>query len=148
MFGLSHTIFVLWEFIFHMSWELYGYLLHLKHFKKPITSKCLGFPILSLYYGFSHVLENVCISVSPETFKKPIISECLEFPVLSLFYGNSFSPCFGNWMDFCSTWNIKKPITLECLGFLIISLYYENSFFPMYQELYGFLLHLKSLRNL
>ena len=61
------------------------------------------FPYFSCIIGihFSHVLEIVWISVSPEIFQKPINLKCLSFPILFPYYGNPLFSGFGNCTDFC-----------------------------------------------
>ena len=61
---------------------------------------------------FSHVLEIVWISASPEIFEKPVTLECLYFPILFSYYGNSLFPCFEFW---------------ELSGFLLLVKYVRNT---------------------
>ena len=94
---VSHVLGTVWIFA---SWE---------KFWKPLTLKCLCFPIFSPYYGnslfFPHILGLVWINASHEICIRNIALECLCFPIRSPYYVNSVFPYYRNCMGFYITRN-------------------------------------------
>ena len=52
-FVFSHIFSLLWDFIFPIFWELYGFVLHPKYLRNPLLWDVCFFPILFPYYGNS-----------------------------------------------------------------------------------------------
>ena len=117
-----------------------------KILKKPLTLKCLCFPIIFSFH-LSYVFGIVGIFALFEIFKKLIILECCCFSILFPYCVNSLFPCFGNYMDFCFVRNIWETQNFGMfLFFDPFPLLWEFTF-PMFWELYGFRLQATDVRN-
>ena len=121
-----------------------------KKFQKPLTLKCLCFPIFFPYYGnslfpyFGHCLDFCFTQNISETQHFGMFA---FFPYFSRLMGIHFSHVLGiDWIS-ASSEKFQKHLTLKCLCVShIFSLLCEFTFL-IFSELYVLMPHMKYVRN-
>ena len=149
IFVFSHIFSLLWEFTFPIFLEFYGFLLHPKYLRNPLSWNVCFFLILFriMEFHFSHILGIVWISASSKVFKNTINLKCLCFPILFPDYGNPLFPCVGNCMDFCFKQKVPETFNFEMFMFSHIFFWLWKFIFLIFLELYVLTPHLKYVRN-